>query len=280
MSYAGNQAARVLIAASFASSLLLAALASMPVGATTSNVAATICDTKIASLALTAPLDGSIFDGPDVTIEGSVYRISQIQVYMDGNALDMRALDAGATSFSYATTLSVGRHTLRFVGIDPCSSSNPEANITLTYKPGAAPTPQPTPAGQPPQPLTTAIGHAQKAGGEAIDYMQKQVDEASQSPPASSLSDTLYRALVAVDLAPKAATSQEVDRMVNRAVLVMAGAACIVAASPIITAYHTVRYRMLKWNVHALPELVQHHAILTLRLFGGALILATFLLLG
>ena len=239
------------------------------------NVA--VCDATPAKISVTTPLNNSVFNQSTVAITGTIYRLTQIQVYVNDVYTTTVPLDAGATTFSTTVYIYEGTNAVKLVGVDPCSATGPYANLSYTYKPDARPTPQPTP-GIPSQPVPP-VGDSRPATGEAIHYMQGQVDTASQSPPASSLSNALYQGLVAVDLAPKNATGKEVDKMVIRAVLVAAGVVLLAAADPMIGAYHAIRYRMLKWHNRALPELVRHHAILTLRIVGVVLVCAAFLLL-
>lgn len=279
MSYAAKQLARVLIISSLAAFLVLGGVWNNPTTATDSRVGLIVCGAESALLSITAPLAGSVVNVPEVTITGEVQRISQYKVYLDGDLVEIISLDIGSTSFSYTTTIAKGSHTIRFVGIDPCTQSTPEASVTLTYNPAVDPTPQPTPNGKLPRPIQTAVDHAQRTGGDVVEYMQGQVEEASQSPSGSSLSDVIYKALVAVDIAPPAASSQEVNKMMTRVGLVAAGMAMVTMASPLVVAYHSLRYQVLKWNIHAMPELVRHHAVLTLRIIGAALAFAPFLLL-
>ncbi|NCU38226.1 hypothetical protein EOL96_04195 [Candidatus Saccharibacteria bacterium] len=278
MSYEVKRATLVLVAANLVASILLSIVGGYVVQATTSQVTTSICATQAATLQLVSPVPNSVVDTASVTINGQVHRISQYQVFIDGNPLSMQSLDAGATSFSYSTTLPLGSHTLRFVGIDPCTQHAPEASITLVYDPNAQPTPQPTPGGTLPPPVQGAVDRAQQVGGETIDYMQGQVDQASQSKPASSLVDIIYQAMVVLDLAPVTAGSADMNRMVARAVIFVTGVSFIVLAHPIITLYHAIRYSILRWNIHALPELVRHHAVLALRIVGTVLIIIPFIL--
>lgn len=243
-----------------------------PVGAQGTMITVPLCDTAPATIAISAPKDNSVFNQPTVTLTGTVYRLSQIQVYLNDNYVETVPLDTGATTFTTDLYIYKGSNIVKLVGIDPCSQTSPEVIWKLIYAPGAAPTIQPTPPGTLPRPVQTAI--------DSSEYLQEQVDMASQSTPAQSLSQIIYEAMVTLDMAPKNAPQEQMNRMLLRMALIVSGTTLLLFASPFISLYHLVRYKILQWNIHALPELIHHHATLTLRIIGAILIAIPFLFLG
>ncbi|MFZ1258323.1 MAG: hypothetical protein WAQ25_02530 [Candidatus Saccharimonas sp.] len=189
------------------------------------------------------------------------------------------AVDAGATSFTMITTLTVGDNALRIVGIDPCTVNTYEDSMVLHYVPGATPTVQPTPG----TPLTATekerVRQVMTTFTSAGNYLQEQVNQASATQPASDLSAVLYKAMVAFDIAPAFASADVVNRMVTRTWLVTVGTSFIVLAHPLISLYHWLRYQVLRWNIHAMPQLVRHHTALVMRIIGIILVAIPFLFL-
>ncbi len=249
-------------------------LACIPTSASAqgTTVSAPLCDVAPATIAISTPLNNSVFDQPAVTLTGTVYRLTQVQLYLNDNYVATVPLDSGATTFTTEVYLYQGTNSVKLVGIDFCSPANPEATWTMIYAPGAQPTVQPKPPGTLPRPVQAVV--------DSSAYLQEQVDVASQTTPAQSFSGALYEALVALDIAPKNAPQEQMNRMLLRMVLIVTGTALLLFASPFISLYHWVRYKILQWNIHALPELIHHHATFVLRIVGIILITIPFLFLG
>ncbi len=244
-------------------------------GAQQTTISTAVCSSSTANFAIDTPANNSVVDRQTVTITGSVWRISQLQVYRNNMYESVNPIDAGSTHFSITVQLSVGDNTITLKGIDPCSANTYESTLLLHYVPGATPTPQP----QEPNPIVAVVKDTQQASMETVDYLQGQVSQAAQTQPFVDASNVLYKGLVALDLASPLASASSMNTMVTRATLITTGAIMMMAAQSLVTGYHYIRYRFLQWNVHALPEFVHHHAVFVIRLAGIALSLAPFLLL-
>ena len=251
---------------------VLFACAPGPVSAQSTTISVPLCDEAPATIAVSTPQNNSVFNQPTVALTGTVYRLTQIQVYLNDAYVSTIPLDSGATSFTTEVYVYQGSNIIKLVGIDPCSSTSPEVEWKVIYAPGAEPTIQPTSPGTLPRPVQAVV--------DSSAYLQEQVDVASQTEPAQSLSGVLYDALVALDIAPKNAPQEEMNRMIWRMLLVVTGTSLLLLAGPIVSLYHLVRYKILAWNIHALPELLHHHATLALRLLGVVLIAIPFLFIG
>lgn len=239
------------------------------------TVVTTICSAASSQFTIDTPANDSIVVDGSVTITGTVRRISQLQVYRNGLYESVNPIDAGSTSYTVSVPLSVGDNAITLKGIDPCTANTYESSLLIHYVPGATPTPQP----QEPNPIVAVVKDAHDSAQVTTQYFDEQVRQAANTRPFTVLSDTLYRAMVAIDLAPKTATAADVHTMVTRAFLVTAGVSLLMLAHPMVTLYHFMRYQVLKWNIHALPELVRHHAVFTLRIVGTILLLLPFLFL-
>lgn len=268
-----RSAHRYLVAVASISALL--ACISAPVNAQGTTITVPLCDTALSTITIDTPQDNSVFNESPVTITGSVYRLTQIQVYLDGNYVSTVPLDSGATSFTTSVYINQGTNLVRLVGIDPCTPDNPEVTWKIIYAPGAAPTVQPTPPGTPPRPIT----QAQQAVVDSSAYLQEQVAQASQTHPAQSLSGGLYEAMVRLDMAPRNATAEQMNCMLLRMAFIVIGTVLILAAGRIVQLYRWVRYRVLGWNVHAVPGFAHRHAKRVLHIFGITLTIIPFLFL-
>ncbi len=251
---------------------VLLACTPAPVSAQGTTITVPLCDMAPATIAVSTPQDNSVFNQPTVTLTGTVYRLTQIQVYLNDDYVSTIPLDSGATTFSTDIYIYQGSNIVKLVGIDPCSQTSPEVEWKLIYAPGAQPTVQPKPPGTLPRPFQAVV--------DSSAYLKEQVDMASQTTPAQSFSGALYEALVALDIAPKNAPQEQMNRMLLRMVLIVTGTALLLFASPFISPYHWVRYKILQWNIHALPELIHYHATFVLRIVGIILITIPFLFLG
>lgn len=243
-----------------------------PVNAVGTTVEVPVCDTAPSTIDITTPQDNSVFSQSPVTITGTVYRLTQIQVYVNGNYASTVPLDSGATTFTTNVYLDKGSNLVRLVGVDFCTQDSPEVTWKLIYAPGATPTPQPGPPGTPPK----TVQDAQQALIDSSEYLQDQVDQASLTKPARSVSGMLYDMMVILDIVPRNATVEQANRMLLRMALIVAGTSLVVSGDWFVTVYHGLRYQILRWNHHALPKLVTHHATLALRLVGVALIIIPF----
>lgn len=225
------------------------------------SISAQVYDGQPARLTITSPQDGATVASSPVTVQGEVHNISQIMVYIDDTYSMTYPVDNGATTYSFTASAGAGSHILKLIAINPYNGTTIEQSINFTYTPGAQPS-------LPAEAVQTATQTAQVTQ----QYLQGQVDQASASKPAAFLSDVSYEVMSALDIIPVTG-SQSLPRMTTRFWSISAGTALIILTQPMVALYHLARYRLLAWNVHALPAIVQHHALFVLRT-GGALLLA------
>lgn len=224
------------------------------------SIRASVYDGKPAQMSITAPVNNAKIDNSLITITGSVHNIGQIMVYFDGAYSMTHPLDTGASTYSIDTTVSSGRHTIKLVGINPFDGTTLEESVTFIYTPA--------PAKPRDEPVTKVVETAQATQ----EYMEEQVEQASTTGPAVMVSEFAYDIMKSLDIIPSAGT-EEAGKMAVRFWSVSTGTALLVLTQPMIGLYHLVRYRLLDWNVHALPHVVQHHAAFVLRA-GGLMLLA------
>jgi hypothetical protein len=174
-------------------------------------------------------------------------------------------LDTASTTFSYTSNLTAGENTVKLVGIDPCNATSPEAVIGLTYDVDA-----------PSSPVAQVVDTATSGATGVAEYMTEQVQQAAQTQPAAGLSGVAYSVMQALDLAPVAGSTESMERMTQRFTGVVAGASLVLFAHPLFVGYHLIRYQLMQWNLPALPAPVRRHALMVLRLVGGALFLGAF----
>lgn len=233
----------------------------VPVASATGTVVnATVCDQTAGTLQITSPAPKATVGKPDAVISGKVSRLSQIRAYINGAFHMTVPLDTASTSFTYTTNLAPGKNTIKLVGVDPCHPNGPVDSILLTFDPGA-----------PVTAVSQAIEQTTATAAGTTEYMNGQIEQAAQSQPAAGFSGVLFGAMQSLDLAPVTGSPQSMEHMTQRFTAVTSGTVLLVLAQPILGIYYLVRYRFLKWNIHALPPVIHRHALIVLRIFGAGL---------
>ncbi len=225
---------------------------------------AKVYDGQPATLTIVSPENNTTVGTSPVSVEGTVHNISQIMVYVDDVYSMTYPIDDGTESYIFNASVGSGMHTLKLIAVNPYNGTTVEETVSFTYTPGAEPS-------VPVEAVKTVAENAKITK----DYLQNQVDQASATEPATFLSNAAYTAMSALDLIPTSGQSS-VSQMAARFLTVSAGTALIILTQPMISLYHLTRYRLMEWNVHALPEIVQHHAAFVLRAGGALLVMAGF----
>jgi hypothetical protein len=244
----------------------------VPAHAQNTSVDATVYDGQPAALTITAPSAGAVFDSSPVSVTLSVHNIGQVMVYIDGAYSHTVAVDIGASQMVLSIAVPIGSHDITVQGLDPFTSNSVPDLVPIVYNPSA----EPSSGGS-----SGVPGVVQRARQGVVDtsaYLNEQVDQAATTSPAGSLSALMYRGMIALDIASPSANAESLNKMFLRFWMVSVGAALLVLAHPIFISYHWLRYQVLKWNVHALPNVLRHHAVPVLRIIGLALIIMTFIL--
>lgn len=130
------------IAISSAVALVLL-LPAVPVSATSTSgsthIFGTVCGETGPSPAITVtePTSGHLFSVLPITVKGTVVRISQILISVDGVADS--TLPIGATDQTFQTSLRIppGTHTVELLALDVCQVANQSATLTVSYQPPA-----------------------------------------------------------------------------------------------------------------------------------------------
>ena len=212
-------------------------------------------------------LNRSVVKSRYVMFSGAIHNVSQIMVYIDSVYSQTIPIDSSDTTYDFTVELPPGTHEVKLNAIDVIDGTIIEKVVTITYTPSAE---------SPGETITQTIHNTKQAVADSSDYLQAQIDQASSgSGPAAQLSDAAFNVMKALDLVPTSG-GDSVERMAVRFWSITAGSSLMLFAHPLITGYHFLRYRLMKWNIHALPEVLRHHAALALRLLGGLLAIGTF----
>lgn len=98
------------------------------------------CDPQVpSSIAITQPSSDSLVNQSAVEVTGTVFRASQIEIYVNNAFGGVIPLSFGATDFSTPVSIGAGTQTIRLVAIDSCQAGNGEASVVLTYLPNVTP---------------------------------------------------------------------------------------------------------------------------------------------
>lgn len=92
-----------------------------------------------ASMTITTPQSDRVVNYSPVSIQGSVYNISQIEIYVDAEYAGTVAVPAHQSTFTASQGLTEGTHTLRLVGNDVCQFQDVTVDLVVTYVPDAPP---------------------------------------------------------------------------------------------------------------------------------------------
>lgn len=134
---------RIFAVIRLAAFVLLASFAlGSPVRALDTTVSASVCNATLdgSAIFITSPLDDSTIGSSKLTVKGTVSKISQVELYIDGAYSQTKALPPGATTYSMQTSVSKGTHTLRVRGSDLCGGTKQSSNVVVTYQTQVAPT--------------------------------------------------------------------------------------------------------------------------------------------
>lgn len=94
-----------------------------------------------AAMVITSPQGDSVVNHSPVMLQGTIYNISQIDVYVDDAYAGTVAVSRHQTTFAAPQSLAEGTHTIRLVGNDICQYQDVEAQVVVTYHPDvSAPT--------------------------------------------------------------------------------------------------------------------------------------------
>jgi hypothetical protein len=241
-------------------------------GAVDTTVNTIICSAAPATLTIATPADHVTSGATPIIISGSVSRVSQIRVSIDGVYHETLPVDAGATTYSYSYVAGEGQHAVELVGVDVCQNGDATKIIHITYAPGAAQQPDmPTPV----TPNDTGIA----VGGQAAERAPEAapVTLLNSTPVGRAVAGALYSALVGLDFASPSSFAQ-VPTMTGRFALTSVGLVATVFPGVILAGYKALQDSVL---VHVLPNLPgvvvgkKFHAII--RVLGiGSLVIPIF----
>jgi hypothetical protein len=170
------------------------------VGAT-SNLQAIICRQTPATLTITRPQSDSVVNDHAITLSGSVWQASQLEIYVDDAFSGVESLSSNTTSYTTTVQLSPGTHTIKVVAIDICQVGNGTASIVLTYQPISTP----STGGQ----VATKVAGA-VTGLEPVSASQGTIFQRLVVAPITSLGESLN--LVTHDAGNPASNYTNVDR--------------------------------------------------------------------
>jgi hypothetical protein len=229
---------------------------------------ASVYDGQPAQFAVPPSINRSTVKTRFFMFSGSIHNVSQIRVYIDNVYSQTIPIDSGAVDYSFTIDIPQGTHDIKLSAIDAFTGATIEKTVTITYDPNAEAS-----GGVVDQTLQAT----KQTAVDSSAYLQSQVEQASSTKPAVSLSNAAYTVMSALDLIPT--TGQEsVQKSLSRFSAISLGVALIIMTSPVITLYHLVRYQLMQWHVHALPALVRHHASFALRAGGLLLVAVGFLI--
>lgn len=124
---------------------ILTLFASVSLGPTAqaldSTVSALVCNATMdgGAIFITSPLNDSSIGSSVLTVKGTVSKISQVELYIDGAYSQTKALSPGTTTYSMQTTISKGTHTIFVRGSDNCGGNQQSSSVVVTYQPQVAP---------------------------------------------------------------------------------------------------------------------------------------------
>ena len=229
-----------------------------------------ICNgSSSASLALTTPLPGSVHATSPIRTQGSINRLSQITVFVDGAYNSTIPIDSGASSFIYDVSLAPGTHTVRYVGADSCQATSPVAEISITFDPSVITEPT-TGQESPSQPQQKA------ESGVRIGSTLPTQESLSKTQPITAFSNFIYSALIVLDFA-NSTSFESVSVMSQRFAVFSTGLILLFLSRPMLIFYRTLRYRVLKMRKRPMPEFLRARPITWIRSAGIALLLSLFI---
>lgn len=193
------------------------------------TIDAVVCSSgseSTAVLSLARPESGLVSETPDISVDGTVRDLTQIQVTIDDRYSSTIPINARQTDFSAVISLPHGTHAVKLTGIDICQIKNPAVEFVATYEPAAVKTLQ---SAETAAPGDTTVGDSGKG----------------QAPPASSplgsiagrIGDAGHRLLLALNIISPAAPEQAAA-MATRSIAVTAGAAALVWPQALAIADH------------------------------------------
>jgi hypothetical protein len=86
-------------------------------------------------VSITKPLSDSTVADPVVKVEGTVFSISQINVYVDGQYSTTTAISMGGKTFAIDVSVEPGTHTIKLVASDSCGQQTHEDSVVISYHP-------------------------------------------------------------------------------------------------------------------------------------------------
>lgn len=199
------------------------------------------------------------------SLRGSVRKLNQIRLYIDGNFATIIPLDQTATTFQYDLTVSPGQHVIELIGVGN-DGPIPGVSFSIDYQPPtSSPSIQPKNGGSSPPAM----------GGLVIGpTIQKSTNGLA---PLSSVPGvgTIYSGLLFLDiLQPGGGMGIGVLRLV----LLVLALVLLVFARVILILYRNVRYGWLGWRRRPLPAVLRRHPLAFLRLVGLVLLIAVICL--
>ena len=249
-------------------------LTKSPAGAVSGDTMINMSVTGSTAPSLVIAKTTSISTAMPVIIAGKVDNLTQIRVFIDGIFVATIPLGASDMEFSYALNVSVGLHTVKFVGISKYTSDNPEIEIKVNYRlpdqPSGVSTD--TTAKRPTDSSNQASGGGVSIGGQGSGGSPDKPQK-----PMYQLPTWLVQILVPLDVI-NPARIDETPKTLWRLVVLSAGLFLLVFTPLALTTYRRLRRTALGLNQRLAPIFLRRRPQFWTRVIGIGLLILVFLL--
>lgn len=200
------------------------------------------------------------------SLRGSVRKLNQIRLYIDGNFATIIPLDQTATTFQYDLTVSPGHHTIELVGIGD-DGPIPGVSFGIDYQPSTLS----SPSAQPKSDSTASPAMGGLVIGPTVQKSPERLTPLSAMPGVG----TIYSSLLFLDIVQP---SGGMGIGAPRLVVVLLAFALLVFAPRVLALYRRVRYQWLGWCKWSLPGVLRQYPLTFLRVVGLVLLIAVICL--
>ncbi len=220
------------------------------------TIRAVVCSNIPADLTITSPLSGTTVAQNPVQISGTIARVSQIRLKLDGTYVKTVPTTPNDTTYNFMYSMPAGTHTLTLTGIDSCQLGDAEQSLVLTLN-ASAPVPSPN-----------ANGNSVKVPGKVPEIPEPSpLSDFEQSAVGRALAGLMYNALVGMDFGSRTSLEQ-VPANVGRFTLTAVGLTATVFPTALYAGYRGLKMTMLANILPHVPAVATTKTVLAIRVLG------------
>lgn len=231
-----------------------------------------VCGSLPAALNITSPASGTVIAQSSVQITGTIERVSQIRVSVDGVFHETIPVSVSDTTFAYTYTVPIGTHTITLTGVDVCQNADAEQSIVLGFAIAEAVVPPPSPNANP--------NSSNVPGAPAAPVLppSSPLSQLEGTPFGRVIAGLMYNSMVALDLA-KPNSFAEVPIMTARFVMTAVGLTAMVFPAALYAGYKGLQATAIASLLPNLGVLGTSQGLFGVRVLGLVLALVPIIFL-